>query len=97
MFWDPSTVLFTGAVQPLIFLHWFIHLDGGLCVYRTALILGLLVTPAIADEITQAEAAKQYSLGQKAESDIRKHFESKHMKVTVLEVIVRGDLGLQFQ
>jgi hypothetical protein len=56
-------------------------------MYRIALALGLLVTPAIADEITQAEAAKQYSLGQKAESDIRKNFESKHMKVTVVEVI----------
>lgn len=56
-------------------------------MYRAALALGLLVTPAVADEITSSEAIKLQMLGEKAKSDIQKHFESKHLKVTGVEMI----------
>lgn len=58
-------------------------------MYRVAaaLALGLLITPTAADEITSSEAIELQTLGYKAESDIRKHFESKHLKVTLVEVI----------
>lgn len=56
-------------------------------MYRIALILGLLISPAAAQRIPDAEAIKLQTLGYKAEIDIRKHFESKHMKVTAVEMI----------
>ncbi|WFU23576.1 hypothetical protein QA649_37080 [Bradyrhizobium sp. CB1717] len=56
-------------------------------MYRIALILGLLISPAAAQQIPDAEAIKLQTLGYKAEIDIRKHFESKHMKVTAVEMI----------
>ncbi|MCK1589197.1 hypothetical protein [Bradyrhizobium sp. 169] len=55
-------------------------------VVIAALTLGLLISAAAAEEITQAEAVKLGSLGEKAKSDIREHLESKQMKVTVLEL-----------
>ncbi|WP_038972183.1 hypothetical protein [Bradyrhizobium genomosp. III] len=57
-------------------------------MYRViALVLGLLVIPAVADETTSAEAIKLQSLGYKAANDIRQHFESKRMKALVVEMI----------
>lgn len=58
-----------------------------LAMYRIAFILGLLVTPAVAEEITHDEAVKLGSLGEKARSDIQKHLESKNLKVTLIELI----------
>lgn|SRR5437868_15287226 len=46
---------FTHRVHPLIFFHRFIHFDGVFSMYRIALILGLLVTPAAAETYSKAE------------------------------------------
>ncbi|WP_368506924.1 hypothetical protein [Bradyrhizobium lupini] len=56
-------------------------------MYRIAFILGLLVTPALAEAITHDEAVKLGSLGEKAKSDIQKHLESKNLKVNLIELI----------
>jgi hypothetical protein len=55
-------------------------------MYRIALILGLLVTPAVADENIEAERAKNKFIVEKATSDIQKHFESKNLKATLVEL-----------
>jgi len=56
-------------------------------MYRIALALGLLISPAAAQRIPDAEAIKLQMLGEKAKIDIQKHFESKHLKVTGVEMI----------
>jgi hypothetical protein len=56
-------------------------------VYRIALILGLLVAPAVADDKIEAEGAKKTFIIEKAKSDIQKQLESKKLKVTLLELI----------
>jgi hypothetical protein len=50
------------------------------------LALGLLVTPALADENLSPESAKNKFIIEKATSDIKKHFESKNLKVDFVDL-----------